>query len=97
LNPALVQKLAKAGTTNNENYLIAARLAARLGLQRVHQVDNHTGDNMDVPDRKAFVRPLEAAWAASGVALKEQEKSSSRCRHAPICCRSIASSMHPPC
>jgi hypothetical protein len=74
LSDALVQKLAKIAVTNNENYLIAARLAARLGLQRVHQVDNHTGDNIDIPDRKAFMAPLTAAWAASGAALKEQNK-----------------------
>lgn len=74
LSDALVQKLARIATTNNENYLIAARLAARLGLQRVHQVDNHTGDNIDIPDRKAFMAPLTAAWAASGAALKEQDK-----------------------
>lgn len=74
LSDALVQKLAKIATTNNENYLIAARLAARLGLQRLHQVDNHTGDNLDIPDRKAFMVPLTAAWAASGAALKQQNK-----------------------
>lgn len=74
LSDALVQKLVKIAATNNENYLIAARLAVRLGLQRVHQVDNHTGDNIDIPDRKAFMAPLTAAWAASGAALKEQNK-----------------------
>jgi len=74
LSEALVQKLMNIAATNNENYLIAARLAARLGLQRVHQVDNHTGDNIDIVDRKAFMVPLTAAWAASGQALREQEK-----------------------
>jgi len=74
LNAALVQQLARIAATNNENYLIGSRLAARLGLQRVYQVDNHTGDNIDMPDRQAFVRPLEAAWAVSGIAMREQEK-----------------------
>lgn len=74
LDDALVQKLVQIAATNNENYLIAARLAARLGLQRVHQVDNHTGDSMDVPDLKALIPTLEAAWAASGSARKEQDK-----------------------
>lgn len=74
LNAALVEMLEKVGKRNNENYQLAARLAARLGLQRVHAVDNHTGDRIDVPDIKAFVRSIEAAWTAGGAALKEREK-----------------------
>jgi hypothetical protein len=74
LNAALVEMLGQLGKRNNENYQLAARLAARLGLQRVHAVDNHTGDHIDVPDIKAFVRSIEAAWAAGGAALKEREK-----------------------
>ena len=74
LTSALVGLLGKIAKTNNENYLIAARLAARLRLQRVHAVDNHTGDRIDVADIKAFVSSIEAAWAAGGAALKEQQK-----------------------
>jgi len=70
LNTALVDMLLKTGKRNNENYQLGAQLAARLGLQRVHAVDNHTGDHIDVPDIKAFVRALEASWAAGGAALK---------------------------
>lgn len=74
LNPALVELLGKIAKRNNETYQLAARLAARLGLQRVHAADNHTGDNIDVADTKAFVRSIEAAWAAGGAALQEHEK-----------------------
>jgi hypothetical protein len=74
LDAALVEKLGQAGKRNNESYQLAARLAARLRLQRVYAVDNHTGDNIDVPDVKAFLRPLEAAWAAGGADLSAQEK-----------------------
>ncbi len=74
LSPALVALLGKIEKNNNENYLIAARLAARLGLQRVHAVDNHTGDRIDVKDMDAFVRSITAAWEAGGAALKEQQK-----------------------
>jgi hypothetical protein len=74
LDAALVEKLQWIGTINNENYLLAAPLAARLGLQRVYAVDNHTGDNIDVPDIKAFLRPIEAAWAAGRAELNEREK-----------------------
>jgi len=75
LDTKLVETLGKIAKRNNESYQVAARLAARLGLQRVHPVDNHTGDRMDVPDLKAFARSLEAAWAAGGGAgWKEREK-----------------------
>lgn len=74
LNPTLVDMLEKIGKRNNENIQLGARLAAQLGLQRVHAIDNHTGDRIDVPDIKAFVRSIEAAWAASGAPLKERQK-----------------------
>ncbi|TFW19526.1 hypothetical protein E4L98_16125 [Duganella callida] len=72
LDAALVSVLDKTASRNNENYQIAARLAARLGLQRVYPVDNHTGDHIDVPDIKAFVTSIERAWAAGGAAQKER-------------------------
>lgn len=74
LDAALVEQLAKIATRNNENYQVAARLAARLGLQRVHAVDNHTGDRIDVPDIKAFVKAIEAAWAEGGGLLKQRDQ-----------------------
>jgi hypothetical protein len=73
LDAALVDMLLKIGKRNNEDYLLAAPLAARLGLQRVHGIDNHTGDRIDVPDIKAFVGSIEAAWTAGGAALKEHD------------------------
>lgn len=74
LDAALVEALAKFARRNDESFQIAARLAARLGLARVSAVDNHTGDHIDVADVKAFVRSIEAAWAAGGAALKERQK-----------------------
>jgi hypothetical protein len=74
LSPALVEALGKIAKRNDESYQIAARLAARLGLARVHAVDNHTGDHIDVPDIKAFVRSIEAVWETGGAALKAREK-----------------------
>lgn len=83
LNAPLVEMLEKTGKRNNENYQLAARLAARLGLQRVHAVDNHTGDRIDVPDIKAFVRSIEAAWAAGGAASKERGQREAVLKQAP--------------
>lgn len=74
LDNALVDMLGQIATRKNENYLVAARLAARLGLQRVHATDNHTGDNIDFTDRASFGRSIEAAWGAGRAVLNEQEK-----------------------
>ena len=82
LNGALVEMLGKIAKRNNESYQIAARLAARLGLQRVHAVDNHTGDKIDLPDMKTFVRSIEAAWAA-GTEFKIREKQENVLSQAP--------------
>ncbi len=74
LDAALVAMLEKLKQRKNEDNLIAAPLAARLGLQRVHAVDNHTGDNIDVPDTKAFVKSLEAAWEQGNAEMKAHVK-----------------------
>ena len=62
LDAALVEALERIGNSRNENYQLGARLAARLGLQRVHAVDNHTGDNTDVADVEAFGKAIQDAW-----------------------------------
>lgn len=73
LNIELVQILRQIEKRNNENYLLAARLAARLGHMRVYAIDNHTGDRIDVPDIKAFVHAIESAWATGGESLKAKQ------------------------
>jgi hypothetical protein len=83
LNAALVDMLVQTEKRQSEDYLLAARLAACLGLQRLHAVDNHTGDHIDVPDIKAFVRAIEAAWAAGGAALQERDKQTDLLSQAP--------------
>jgi hypothetical protein len=74
LDAALVELLGQVATRKNENYLIGARLAARLGLQRVYAADNHTGDNIVVADEKAFGQAIEAAWKQGRAVLDEREK-----------------------
>lgn len=74
LDTALVALLGQIATRRNENYLIASRLAARLGLPRVHATDNHTGDNVRVADEKSFGREVQAAWKAGSAGLAEREK-----------------------
>ena len=74
LDASLVTLLGQIATRRNENYLLASRLAARLDLQRVHAVDNHTGDNIAVADEEAFGKAMSAAWGAGSAALNEREK-----------------------
>ena len=71
LDEALVQELRKRESSPNESYQIAARLAARLGLQRVHAVDDHTGDNLDIDDEAAFEKAIRAAWAGASDEAKQ--------------------------
>ena len=74
LDANLIKLIAEMTARHNESFLIAARLAARLGLQRVHQIDNHTGDNLDVADEKAFGEQIMAAWKADRAEMNAVEK-----------------------
>lgn len=73
LTEALVTMLGEISQRNNENYQVAARLAARLGLQRVFAIDNHTGDNIAYTDKDAFGREVMAAWGAGRGAIDQRE------------------------
>jgi hypothetical protein len=75
LDDALVQALRKRESSRNENVQVAARLAARLGLQRVYPVDDHTGDSFDIDDEAAFGTAVQQAWSgASAEALRSRER-----------------------
>ncbi|MFT7773117.1 DUF5694 domain-containing protein [Roseateles sp.] len=74
LDAALVGLLGQIATRRNENYLLASRLAARLGLPRVHAADDHTGDNIKVADEEAFGKAVSAAWATGRAELDAREK-----------------------
>lgn len=66
VDAVLTEELTKAlapRTRLNENYVIGARLAARLGLERVHLVDDHTGDRATGPDTDTFAEAMPRIWA----------------------------------
>ncbi|WP_342316692.1 DUF5694 domain-containing protein [Lysobacter sp. FW306-1B-D06B] len=73
LDDALVSRLGKIASSNDEGYQIGARLAARLGLQRVYPVDNHTGDNVQIDDGAAFGKALQDAWGSSPAGMSTRE------------------------
>jgi hypothetical protein len=72
LDAALVAQLDKAMVRNDEGLQIAARLAARLGLPRVFPIDDHTGDNVAVPDAEvgAYADAIGQAWSSSAAQLQ---------------------------
>lgn len=65
LNEELVAALDKLRDRRNETDLIAAPLAARLGLERVWSVDDHSADSPDSADpaeQKAQTEAIMRAW-----------------------------------
>lgn len=61
LSEPLVAELNALQGQRNENYQIAAVLAANSGHERVHGMDDHTSD-MPVDDKKAYAKAIRAAW-----------------------------------
>lgn len=65
LNDELVSALDKDKDRRNETNLVAAKLAARLGLERLWSVDDHSADTPDSADpveRKANTDAITRAW-----------------------------------
>lgn len=76
LDQALVDALEDSLARRGENQRIGAVLAARLGLQRVHPVDDHTGDALALSREEipAYGKALSEAWetAAAGIAADRE-------------------------
>jgi hypothetical protein len=65
LTPAFVEMLQRKGKRLNEDYEIAAALAAKLGLERVYPVDDHTSDTAldnNSLEGQAYGKAIQAAW-----------------------------------
>jgi hypothetical protein len=62
LDAALVERLHALERRRDESYLIAARLAARLGHERVYPMDDHTADSVTA-DEKASGEAIMKAWS----------------------------------
>lgn len=66
LDDALVTVLRRASGKFNENYDLAAALAARLGLERVYPVDDHSSDAIVANNPAAYGEALQRVWGQSG-------------------------------
>ena len=58
---ALVEQLDTLKVRRNETSLIAAPLAARLGLERLWSVDDHSADSDDSVDQQAYAAAMTRA------------------------------------
>lgn len=85
LDAALLAQLEKLARQNDESLLIGARLAARLGLERVHAIDNHTGDFIEVEgeEEKVFWAQLQAAWQRKSAQARRDEAQTQALKQAP--------------
>ncbi|MDH5829041.1 DUF5694 domain-containing protein [Luteimonas sp. M1R5S18] len=83
LDDALVASLRKRADSDNENTVIAVALAVRLGLQRVHPVDDHTGDNVRIDDLDGFATAIRGAWDSAPDACKALRARDQALRDAP--------------
>ncbi len=63
LDAALVERLTRLETRRDESLMIAARLAARLRLERVYAMDDHSADRMmPKADEAAYGAAIQKAW-----------------------------------
>jgi hypothetical protein len=65
LTQAMVATIERKGKPLNENYAIGAALAARLGLERVYPVDDHTSDwaiDEHSEEGRAYESAVQNAW-----------------------------------
>lgn len=73
LNAELVDLLDKVKSRRNETNLIAAPLAARLGLERLWSVDDHSADSDDASNQKASAAALTRAWDNPATRTRQAE------------------------
>lgn len=82
VNDELLKILARDGAHPNEVFDLAVALAARLGLQRVHAVDDHTADSVQALAGPGFDEAVQAHWKRVRLpvadALHAKEKAVSR-------------------
>lgn len=70
IDAPLLALIEKAAASRNENIAIAATLAARLGLERVYAVDDHTADRVTAGLGPGFEAAIQKVWSAPNPAMK---------------------------
>lgn len=72
VDEALAKALDETIIRRNENYLIAATLAARLGLERVYPTDDHLSDRVQTEAPPGQGKAMQAIWSGERPPLAEQ-------------------------
>ena len=69
IDTELAKALDELSVRRNENYLIAAALAARLGLERVYPTDDHLSDRIQAEGPAGIGEALQQIWSGARPAL----------------------------
>ena len=72
IDEALLKIVSRAGAKPNEVYDIAVALAARLGLNRVYAVDDHTADSIQGLAGPGLDKFLQAFWGTSKSSIADE-------------------------
>jgi hypothetical protein len=81
LDAALVAELERQRVKRNESRLVAAPLAAALGLERVVAMDDHTSD-MPASDEAAYETAITKAWDNPAAAKRLRQDAAANAKHA---------------
>lgn len=79
LDDKLAELLDKLKDRRDESYLLAARLAARLGHERLYPMDDHTADSMS-EDEKAWGEAINKAWSNPTTEKRHKENEARQAR-----------------
>ena len=72
IDDALATALDETIVRRNENYLVAAALAARLGLERVYPTDDHLSDRVQAEAPPGQDKAMQAIWSGERPPLARQ-------------------------
>lgn len=78
LDTVLADYLAAQPARRNESYAIAAALAARLGLERVHPTDDHTADAPVAGLGEDYGKAMNDVWRAAAGRMAEMDAMEAR-------------------
>lgn len=67
LSDKMIEVIERKGRKMNESYDVAAVLAARLGLDQVHAVDDHTSDAATIDAGPSYVEELQGRYREPGI------------------------------
>lgn len=79
LDAALVARLRKLQDKHDESYMIAARLAARLGHEQLYAMDDHSAD-YQVKDEEGYNAAIRKAWSTPANKLRKEAEDKLRSR-----------------